>query len=298
MKPSKMFMSIAAAMAFGSGAALADSDANQVRYKTGFEAPDFVAGQPLAGQQGWNAPPPLSAEAAVVSKDKPRQGKQSVFVPGADLVHQDFINELTQGYYDAIGSYRKPICLIATQSGCKTLVDELDSENIYTGYEAKGRVVRVSAHVRVDGARTLGNNFFSASVGAIAVGTDSDTGKLAPEGVGELAISSDGHVYGYSGAHYVPTPFLVKDRVTLDEWHTLAVEADFGERKTRFFVDDEYIGWIWFDNQVTTDLLLRGSMLVYAAPESGTAERTLYEKKNYSAHFDQFAIKVEHPHNR
>ena len=297
MKPSKMFTSIVATMAFGSTAVVANPGATQILYKTGFEVPAFAASQPLVGQAGWTAPPPLSPDAAMISAEKPRQGRQSVLVPGADLVHQDFINELTQGYYDAIGSYRKPVCAIATQPGCATVVDELDSENSYTGYEANGRVVRVSAHVRVDGRRTPGKNFFSASVGAVAVGTRSDTGKLAPEGVGEVAISSDGHVYGYSGAHPVPTPFLVKDRVTLGEWHTLAVEADFAQRKTRFFVDDEYIGWIWFDNQVTTDLLLRGSLLVYAAPESGTAERTLYEKKDYRAHFDQFAIRVEHPHN-
>lgn len=291
MKPSTMFMSVAAATLFGSAAAVANPGATQILYKTGFEAPEFVAGQPLVGQEGWIAPPPLSPDAAVISTEKPRQGRQSVLVSGNDLLHQDSINEATGGYYDAIGSYRRPVCPDGTQPGCTTVGD-------FTGYDAKGKVVRVSAHVRVDGRHTPGTNFFSASVGAIALGANKDDNdNPVAEGVGELAISSDGHVYGYTGADLVPI-FRKKDRVTLGEWHTLAVEADFAERMTRFFVDDEYIGWIRFDDQVTTNLLLRGSMLVYAAPDSEIAERKLYKKADYSAHFDQFAIKIEKSHGR
>jgi hypothetical protein len=284
MKPSKIFMPIAAATLFGSAAAVANSGATQILYKTGFEPTEFKV-QPLVGQQGWGAPPPLSPNAAVISMDKPRQGKQSVLVPGNDLEHQDFINEATGGYYDAIGSYRRPVCADATQPGCTT-------DGNLTGYDVAGKVVRVSAHVRVDGRHTHGSNFFSASVGAIALGEES--GESGPEGVGELAISSDGHVHAYTGADAVPK-FLGRHqhRVTLDEWHTLAVEADFVERKTAFFVDDECIGIFEFDSRVTTNVLLRGSMLVYAAPDSTIRERKLYEKKDYSAHFDQFAIKVE-----
>ncbi|MCX6928626.1 MAG: hypothetical protein NT154_36255 [Verrucomicrobia bacterium] len=151
-------------------------------YSTRFEDPPFVAGQPLAGQDGWIAPPPLSPEAAVVTTDKPRQGKQTVRVLGGDLVHQDFINEATGGYYDAIGSYRHA-----------------------ADYDSGGtQVVRVSAEVRIDGPKTAnGNNFFSASIAAIGLDDNGDA-----SGVGELAISSDGHVYGYSSQDLVPT-FLV-----------------------------------------------------------------------------------------
>lgn len=287
MKPSRIYKSIAAALLVGSTAAVANPGAAQILYKTGFEAPEFVAGQPLAGQQGWFAPPPLSPNAAVISTDNPRQGKQSVLVQGGDLEHQDFIKEATGGYYDAIGSYRKPVCPDDAQPGC-TAVEGAD--NPY-GYDAKGKVIRVSAHVRVDGRYTPGSNFFSASISPIGLGTE-DWG-----GVGELAISSDGHVYGYTGTDLVPE-LQVKDRVTLGEWHTLAVEADFAARKSAFFVDDECVGVISFDPQVfdpqvSTDALLRGSMLVYAAPDSTTGERKLYEKKDYSAQFDQFAIMVK-----
>ena len=77
-------------------------------YKTGFERPEFWPGK-LVGQEGWTGIPPLSPDAAVVSTYKPRQGKQAVLVRGKDLVHQDFINTATSGYYDAIGNYRYPL---------------------------------------------------------------------------------------------------------------------------------------------------------------------------------------------
>lgn len=83
----------------GLAIAVPSSYAGETLYQTGFEYPPFVAGQPLVGQDGWSAPPPLSPNAAVISTIQPRQGKQSVLVPGADLVHQDFIKDATGGYY-------------------------------------------------------------------------------------------------------------------------------------------------------------------------------------------------------
>jgi hypothetical protein len=269
------------AMAFGQEPMMSFGQA-PILYKTGFEPPTFTAGQPLVGQQGWIAPPPLSPNAAVVSTERPRVGRQSVRVAGADLEHQDFINEVTGGYYDAIGSYRRPVCQDTTKPGCT----EVDG---FKGYDTRGKqTVTVSAHVRVDGSKLRdGKNFFSASIGAVALGEQD--GELASEGVGELAISSDGKVYGYTGADSVPV-ILASDRVTLNEWHTLTVQADFKKRMTTFFVDDDCVGIIPFDARVTTDVLLRGSMLVYAAPDTKHAH-----KADYSAHFDQFSIKVSGP---
>lgn len=78
-------------------------------YRTRFEPGTFNEDTALVGQDGWVAPPPLSPNAAIVSRDKPRMGRQTVHVLGADLEHQDFINELTTVYYDAIGSYRRAV---------------------------------------------------------------------------------------------------------------------------------------------------------------------------------------------
>lgn len=145
--------------------------------------------------------------------------------------------------------------------------------------------MRVSVHVRVDGPRTAHNdNFFSASIGAVAQGFEN--GENSPEGVGELAISSDGQVHAYSGADLVPT-FLASRSVSLGEWHNLAVEANFATRQMSFFVDDDCLGSFSFDNRVTTNILLRGSMLTYAAPDTTTKH-----KADYAARFDQFKIQA------
>lgn len=237
------------------------SYAGEVIYETNFESQTFVAGRPLVGQDGWTAPPPLSPDAALISTDRPRQGRQSVQVFGGDLVHEGSIHGVTHGYYDAIGSYRKSV-----------------------DYDTGGtQVVRVSAYVRVDGRQTDSNhNFFSASIGAIGRESKGDA-----NGIGELAISSDGHVYGYSGTDLVPV-FLASAPVTLGEWHTLAVETNFATRTYSFFVDGKPLGGSFsFDPSVTQNKLLRGSMLVYAAPDTATAL-----KANYTAQFDRFAIEV------
>ena len=233
--------------------------AGQPIYRTGFEPPLFVAGVPLAGQDGWVAPPPLSPNAAMVTTDKPRQGTQTVRVRGADLEHQDFINAATGGYYDAIGSYRHTV-------------------NFDTG---GNQAVCVSAHVRLDGPRTPGVNFFSASVAAIA---DSSTG---PSGVGELALSSDGFVHGYSSQDLVPT-FLVSAPVSLNTWHELAIVVDFSSRTYSFFVDDDYLGTFAFDPSADSNTLRRGSLIAYTGPDNANLN-----KAAYSAYYDHFAIEAE-----
>jgi len=212
------------------------------------------------GQDGWIAPPPLSPNAAVVTANKPRQGKQTVHVLGADLEHQDFIADVTGGYYDAIGSYRRPV-------------------NHDTG---GSQTVRISVHVRIDGPPTAtGNNFFSASLAGRA---GSVSGGAS---VGELAISSDGHAYVYSGNDFVPT-FLASAPVALGKWHNLAIEADFAAQTSSFFADDVLLGTFSFDPTETyTGVLLRGALLAYAAPDTATSK-----KADYAAHYDKFTIKV------
>jgi hypothetical protein len=236
-------------------------------YSTGFENPPFVVGIPLVGQDGWSVggtpDGPLSPNAAVISKAKPRQGKQSVLVLGDDLVHQDFINFITGGYYDAIGSYRKTV-----------------------DYDTGGtQTVRISAHVRVNGKRTdTGNNFFSASIVARGANVASTT-PSGTVGIGELTISSDGHVYGYSGDDDVPV-FLAKAPVSLGEWHNLAVDVNFTNSTFSFFVDDDCLGSFPFPS-LPGNFLRRGSLIAYAAPDT-----TELKKANYSAFYDQFRIKV------
>ena len=234
------------------------SASGQSIYTTGFEAPALVAGLPLAGQDGWIAPPPLSPNAAIITAEK--KGGQIVRVEGADLESQpDFINVPTGGYYDAIGSYRHAV-----------------------DYDTGGtQTVRISADVRLDGKRTPHSNFFSASIAAIGYNDDGGS-----EGIGELTISSDGHVYGSSSQDLVPV-FLTSTHVALGTWHHLAIEVDFAARTYSFYVDDEFLGTFDFAPSATSDVLRRGSIITYAAPDEAQNQ-----KADHAANFDNFAIEV------
>ncbi len=230
-------------------------------YTTGFEAPDLVADLPLSGQDGWTPaaflPPFLSSDAAIITAEK--KGGQIVRVEGTNLVHSDFINGVTDGYYDAIGSYRHGV-----------------------DYDTGGtQTVRVSADVRLDGRRTPHSNFFSASIAAIAYNTDGDS-----EGVGELAISSDGHVYGSSGQDLVPE-FLTSTHVALGVSHHLAIEVDFAARTYSFYVDGDLVGTFAFAPFNPSGVLRRGSIIAYAAPDTKKDK-----KADHAANYDNFAIEV------
>lgn len=234
------------------------SVSGQSVYTTGFEAPALHAGLPLAGQDGWVAPPPLSPNAAIITAAK--KAGQTVRVEGADLVSQpDIINAPTGGYYDAIGSYRHGV-----------------------DYDTGGtQTVRISADVRLDGKKTPHGNFFSASIAAIGYNDEGGS-----EGIGELAISSDGHVYGSSGQDLVPV-FLTSTHVALGTWHHLAIDVDFAARTYSFYVDDALLGTFDFAPSATSDVLRRGSILTYAAPNTAKDQ-----KADHASNFDNFSIEV------
>ena len=146
--------------------------------------------------------------------------------------------------------------------------------------------------VRVDGKQTAnGNNFFSASIAGRAVLADGDTA-----GVGELAISSDGHVYGYSGNEDIPT-ILTSAPIALGKWHRLSIVINFGTHKFSFYVGDAFLGEFAFaTNNVDengdpipyTNVLRRGALISYAAPDTSSLK-----KADYSARYDRFSIKSE-----
>jgi hypothetical protein len=247
---------------------LAVTSAHSAIYATGFESPPFARGSNLVGQDGWVAPPPFSPEAAVIATGRRTDGKQGVRVRGGDLEHQDLILDLTGGYYDAIGSYRRAVA-----------------------HDTQGaQVIRISADILISGDPSPnGVNFFSASVAARTATSNGDTA-----GTGEIAISSDGHVYGYTGNDFVPT-FLTSAPISLDQWHNLAIEVDIGRRSFSFLVDGESLGTFAFDTlpfpddpTITyTNELRRGSLLAYAAPDTEELK-----KKEYTAYFDNFVIEV------
>ena len=231
-------------------------------YSTGFENPPYTNGSQLSGQDGWFAPSPtnppgypfnLNPAAAVISSTNPHTGSQSVQVRGSNLQTDANVNGATSGYYNAIGSYRHAVSYLAG-TGTTT----------------------VQGDVFVSGPTTANSNFFSASVAALGTGG---------VGLGELAISSDGHVHAYTGDDAVPT-FLFNTPITLSQWHTLAVVDDFGASKTSFYVDGSLLGTSPFASDYAGDQILnRGSIIAYAGSDSGN---TL--KSNYAAYYDNFSI--------
>lgn len=54
-----------------------------------------------------------------------------------------------------------------------------------------------------------------------------------------------------------------------------------------FLVDGQSLGTFAFDPSATSNILRRGSLIVYAAPDTSTNE-----KADYAAHFDKFSINV------
>ncbi len=228
-------------------------------YTTGFEQPAFVVGAPLGGQDGWVSPVPvLSPGAAVIAPAKKRL--QLVRVDGADLESQPVeINAVTNGYYDAIGSYRRPL-----------------------DYATGGtQTVRLSVDVRLDGRATRRRNFFSASLIAVAY---NDLG--GSESVGELALSSDGYVYGSSGQDLVPV-FLTRKKVARGIWHNLAIEVDFAARTYSFFVDGKSLGTFDFEPFEPSGVLRRASLNTYAAPDTAKDR-----KADHASNFDNFNVEV------
>lgn len=269
---------VAIVILIGLASVAPSSYAGTILYKTGFEDPPFVADSPLVGQDDWKGvssiplPPSLppclvdclSPNAAVITTDKPRQGKQSVRVSGADLVHQDFINLITDGYYDAIGSYRQAL--------------DFDTSGTQR--------VRLSAHVRVDGPLTPGVNFFSAALTARAAVLD-ETGEVVDTvGIGQIDLSSDGHVYAHDGNADVPD-FQADAPISLGTWHTLAIVEDFGVQTFTLSVDGKTLGTFPFPAGVNSNILVRGTLLAFAAPDTVTME-----KASYTAFYDQFFIQA------
>jgi hypothetical protein len=235
----------------------------QAIYSTQFEPPSFVEGS-LVGQDAWTAPPIFNPLAAIVSGDQPRQGKQSVQVRGADLEHSDLVNELTEGYYDTVGSYRRAV-------------------NVDTAGTAR---VRISARVRIDGPPTPGVNFFSAALSVRAAVVDAEGNIVDTAGAGQIDLSSDGYAHGNDGNHNVPV-FLTSAPAAAGAWHDLAIIEDFAAKTFSLSVDGSSLGTFAFPEDINSTVLARGALLTFVAPDGAGLS-----KAGYAAYFDRFDVRL------
>jgi hypothetical protein len=211
-------------------------------YTTRFESPTFTAGQPLVGQDGWvvgNGPcGPFNPDAAVISTDKPRQGKQSVRVAGADLIGS--CTDLAP--YDAVGSYRKPL-----------------------NVSVAGSVARVEANLRLETNQSVTpDEFFSLTISARS--GDGET-------LGEIGLSSAGVVEAFDFDVAPGSAPAFTDPIQFNQWYHITILIDFANRTTSYFIDDHFLGTI--DTPSASDVLLRASMIVYARPD-GDSQRADY----------------------
>jgi hypothetical protein len=59
-----------------------------------------------------------------------------------------------------------------------------------------------------------------------------------------MILSSNGNVYAFDGSGSIDYQF--ETPITLGEYHTLAIEADFNTKTSEFFVDNQSIGQLAF----------------------------------------------------
>ncbi len=219
-------------------------------YYTGFETQ--ANGSVLLGQDGWSPaiPPFLNPNAATITNTVARSGSQSLQVRGVDLVSSGGIT----APYEAVGSYRRPVTYDAAANGYP--------------------IVRLSTDVRLDGGQFINGDFAAASLAA----------RTAIEAVGEIELSSDGVVYAYDGLGGGPALFT-SGPLDLQQWHNLAIEVDFLNDRYSFFVNGTFLGQNAFRPTNTSDVLLRGSLVTYARPDSGA-----FIGDNFNYRFDNFTV--------
>jgi hypothetical protein len=233
----------------------------QVIYSTGFEDPPLAANSQLLGQDGWSdaIPPFLNPAAATITGATAHTGLQSLQVRGQDLVSSD--DPDTPEYdpitdpYDAVGSYRRPV----------------DYDAAAAGYP----IVRLQTDVYLDGPTSTTPSFVSQSLAA----------RSGDGGVGEIELGSDGNVYAYTGNFDSPTLFSAP--ISLNAWHTFAIDVDFLNDQYAFYVDGAFLVQHAFDAGFTSDVLLRGSVVTYAYPDTAA---TSEHRSDYTFRFDNFSI--------
>ncbi len=213
----------------------------------------MAVGSGLLGQDGWSLaiPPFLNPGAAMIANDAAHTGSQSLKVLGADLASSGGITSP----YESVGSYRKPVSYDAAANGYP--------------------IVRLSADVRLDGGQFASGDFAAASLAA-----RSDIAS-----VGEIELSSDGRVYAYDGIS--GGPLFTSAAVSLSDWHNLAMEVDFLNNVTRFFVNGGLLGQFSYNIGNTSDVLLRGALVAYARPDSDVDG---FRRSDFTYRYDNFMI--------
>jgi hypothetical protein len=185
-------------------------------YQTGFESPDYLAGQPLNGQNSWVEY--ISSGAGLITTSHPASGQQSLQGNGAALTYVPMYG-LYYAYYSPSPSWN------------------------FSQYPT----VRLDAQIRLDGpstGSTIADDLMSANLN---IGNQDDT-------LAQMWISSNGHVQYVSDADLGPTgDGYVGPAVTLGQYHDLTMLLNTGTLTDRFYVDGQYIASLAMPSTAISD---------------------------------------------
>jgi hypothetical protein len=188
------------------------SNAESILYATGLEAPTFVAGQPLPGQDGFIAYGNVNSGAARVLAVAPSSGTQSVQISTA-LMSEEYV----PGFY--AGFYYRPINYDPLAFGTP--------------------IITVGVDVRVDpGSNSLDPNAgfqLYDSAGTYLAGLAIGTGALGVPGdpVGVFGDNNDGD-----------TVSTLLGAIEFERFYRLVAQLDFAARTVQFPVDGTRFGTV------------------------------------------------------
>jgi hypothetical protein len=143
--------------------------------------------------------------------------------------------------------------------------------NFNAGAAALPRV-RVEVDARIDGPATA-DQFLSAHLGVFA--TD---GSLA-----EFSLSSDGRIY--AGPNF--QNYLFEQPASLGQYHHLQADINFSARTVTYLANGQIMGSLPFNPAITSSILSRGSLVVYAVDPPPTFGE---DKSAYTISYDNFSI--------
>ncbi len=237
-------------------------------YATGFEAPTFANGSQLLGQDGWSTaiPPFLNAPAAKVTNEQALSGTQSLRVKGSDLMDTSSFTDPSTGSafpaettapYAAVGSYRYPLPIDTSASSNK--------------------IIQLRTDVRVDGSVTPDARRFAGSLAARSANDG---------GYAEIELASNGTVTLFTSQSGNP---VQTSPLSLNTWHQLGIDVDYGKDLFTFFVDGSAVGSYPFDPANTSNAFARGALVAYAMPDDTGLS---FQRANYQALFDNFSIRA------
>ena len=85
------------------------------------------------------------------------------------------------------------------------------------------------------------------------------------------------------------TPVFAKS-IRFNKWYHITMLHDFTNKTTSYFIDDHFLGAVQAPS--TSNVLLRGAMVVYARQDGGVAGGAGSNRNDYTARFDKFRVSV------